>query len=84
MINSRQEWNIEYLGDLREKFLIQGNPLKLIKEQFEHGLNINRADLLFGQNKKKKRIMIVPLVITFNSVNPPVHTWIKDNMSINM
>ena len=38
MINSRQEWNIEYLGDLREKFLIQGYPLKLINEQFEQAL----------------------------------------------
>ena len=57
LVNSREEWNICYLRDLREKFLQQEYPLSLIKEQFSRALSVNRADLLFrsaGQRKPKK------------------------------
>ena len=37
--------------------------------------------MIFGQ-AKKKRVVIAPLVITFNTGNPPFHQWIKENLSI--
>ena len=79
MVNSREDWNVEYLQDLREKFLQQEYPSQLINEQFRKALSINRMDLLFQSqtNKKKKRIVIAPLVITFNPGNPNFKDWIK-------
>ena len=41
MINSRNEWNIEYLRELREKFLEQDYPLNLIYEEYSKALEIS-------------------------------------------
>ena len=83
MINSREDWNIEYLRELREKFLIQDYPLSLINEQFKRAMQMNRNDLLVGQNNnKKKKVIIAPLVVTHNPGNPPFHSCIKNNLAI--
>ena len=82
MICSKKDWTIEYLGGLREKFLAQEYPEALITEQFSKALEISRKDLLFKQNinnKKKKRI-ICPLVITYNTSNPPLGKWINEEL----
>ena len=71
MINSRQEWNLEYLQELREKFLDQGYPLKLVNEDYTRALQVDRLDLLFGQKKTRTRKIIAPLVITYFPANPP-------------
>ena len=84
MVNSREEWNISYLQDLREKFLQQEYPLQLINEQFTKALSVDRMDLLLGNtnNKKKKRKIVAPLVITYNPGNPKFIDWIKSEISI--
>ena len=52
MINSRKEWNLEYLLGLREKFLQQEYPVDLINQQFTRALAVDRADLLLsGRNR---------------------------------
>ena len=50
LVNSRDEWNIDYLRELREKFLQQEYPLALINEQFSRVLSVDRMDLLFKSN----------------------------------
>ena len=54
LVNSREEWNISYLRELREKFLQQEYPLSLVNEQFSRALSVNRADLLFRTPDQKK------------------------------
>ena len=78
MINSRTEWNIEYLRELRTKFEDQGYPLQLINGEFNRALEIDRKDLLFNKNRKPKRIIIAPLVITYNPGNPNFRKWIQE------
>ena len=82
MVNSKPEWNIEYLRELRVKFLDQGYPLKLINGEFQRALEIDRMDLLFNENRKKKRQIIAPLVITYNRGNPNFKEWIKEELYI--
>ena len=64
MINSREEWNIEYLKELRNKFLDQGYPLKLINGEFKRALEVDRKDLLFSNSKKKKKNVIASSIIS--------------------
>ena len=52
MINSRTEWNLEYLEGLREKFLQQEYPLDLINKQFAKALTVDRSDLIFSNPSK--------------------------------
>ena len=69
MVNSRMEWNLEYLKDLREKFIQQEYPIDLINAQYQKALQVDRMDLLFGNpatRKKKKKSVIAPLVNTYN------------------
>ena len=54
LVNSRTDWNLEYLVDLREKFLQQEYPLNLINEQYARALQVNRMDLLFRDPLLKK------------------------------
>ena len=82
MINSRHEWNLEYLRELREQFLDQDYPLKIINEEYSKKLQISRKDLLFNQNRKKKRTVIAPLVLTFNPGNPQIKKWINQEINI--
>ena len=82
MINSRKEWNLEYLQELREKFLDQGYPLKLVNEEYARALQVDRLDLLFGQKKTRKRQIIAPLVITYSPANPPFRKWIQEELHI--
>ena len=82
MINSRDDWNIDYLQELREKFLEQDYPLNLINEEYAKALQISRKDLLFNDNRKRKRKVIAPLIITFNPGNPPMKKWIGDEIKI--
>ena len=82
MINSRTERNIEYLRELRTKFADQGYPLQLINGEFNRALEIDRKDLLFNKNRKPKRIIIAPLVITYNPGNPNFRKWIQEEISI--
>ena len=39
-------------------------------------------DLLFNENRKKKKQIIAPLVITYNRGNPNFKQWIKEEMYI--
>ena len=73
MVNSRMEWNCEYLSDLREKFRQQEYPLNVINDQFRRALTVNRDDLLLRNPsvRKKRKMVIAPLVVTFNPGNPP-------------
>ena len=82
MVNSRMEWNCEYLSDLREKFRQQEYPLKLINDQFRRALTVNRDDLLLSNPsmRKKRKMVFAPLVVTFNPGNPPFQTWIKEHI----
>ena len=85
MVNSRQDWNLEYLVDLREKFLQQEYPLAVINSQFKRALEVDRLDLIFGNpalRKNKKKKVVAPLILTYNPSNPPVKTWIKEGMEI--
>ena len=85
MVNSRQDWNLEYLVDLREKFLQQEYPWAVINSQFKRALEVDRLDLIFGNpalRKNKKKKVVAPLILTYNPSNPPVKTWIKEGMEI--
>ena len=80
-----EEWNLEYLCELREKFLQQEYPLNLINTQFEKALEVDKLDLLFRSpsiRKKSRKQVIAPLIITFNPGNPPVRTWITEGLGI--
>ena len=73
MIYSRKEWNLEYLVELREKFLQQEYPLDLINQQFQKAVAVNRSELIFSQssqNKPRRRI-IAPLIVIQSPANPP-------------
>ena len=52
LVNSRDDWNINYLHELREQFLQQEYPLTLINEQFSRALSVDRADLHIIQNTR--------------------------------
>ena len=54
MVNSRGEWNLEYLSELRGKFLDQGYPISLINQEFNRALEVDRLDLLFNKQNKEK------------------------------
>ena len=84
MVNSRMEWNLEYLKDLREKFIQQEYPIDLINAQYQKALQVDRMDLLFGNpaTRKKKKSVIAPLVITYNPGNPPVREWIQKGLGV--
>ena len=85
MINSRQEWNLEYLLKLREKFMQQEYPLDLINQQFARALSVDRADLLLADpsnRKKPKRRIVAPLIVTNSPANPPYKKWINEELSI--
>ena len=83
LVNSRNEWNCEYLKDLREKFLQQEYPMDLINSQFSKALEVDRLDLLFKSPAQRKKIeKRAPVVLTFNPGNPPVHSWIKNYLAI--
>jgi hypothetical protein len=66
----------------REKLRQQEYPLKLINDQFRRALTVNRDDLLLRtpSTRKKRKMVIAPLVVTFNPGNPPCKTWKKDNI----
>ena len=84
MINSRKEWNLEYLVELREKFLQQEYPLDLINQQFQKAVAVNRLELIFSQsaqNKPRRRI-IAPPIVTQSPANPPYRKWIQEEIQI--
>ena len=60
MVNSRGEWNLEYLSELKGKFIDQGYPINLINQEFTSFLDVDRLDLLFNNSKKKKWTVIAP------------------------
>ena len=69
IVNSRNEWNLEYLVELIKKEY----PLSVINEQFEKALEVDRLDLLFKSpalRKNGKKKVIAPLIITYN---PGIH-----------
>ena len=84
MVNSKMEWNCKYLSDLREKFRQQEYPLKLINDQFKRALTVNRDDLLLRTQtqRKKRKNVIAPLVVTYNPGNPPFKLWIQESIEI--
>ena len=85
MLNSRQEWNLGYLLELREKFLQQEYPLDLISQQFARALSVDRADLLLADpsnRKKPKRRIVAPLLVTNSPANHPYKKWINEELSI--
>ena len=71
------EWNIENLRELRTTFVHQGYPLQLINGEFKRALEIYRNDLIFNNNRKPKKKIIAPLVITYNPGNPNFKKWIQ-------
>ena len=83
-MNSRMEWNCDYLSDLREKFRQQEYPLKLINDQFRRALTVNRDDLLLRNPsmRKKRKVVVAPLVITYNPGNPPFKSWINEHIQL--
>lgn len=81
MVNSRPEWNIEYLKELRNKFLDQGYPISMINCEFRRALEVDRKDLIFSTNKQKKRTVIAPLIVTFSPGNPNFRKWISEEIS---
>ena len=80
LVNSRNEWNLEYLREQRGKFLDQGYPINLINQESTRALEVDRMDLLFSNNNKKKRTVIAPLVITFSPANPNFRKWITEEI----
>ena len=83
LVNSRDEWNVHYWRELREKFLQQEHPSTLINEQFSRALSVNRADLLFRTpDQKKRKQIIAPLVITYNPGNPKFKSWIREEIKL--
>ena len=83
LICSRKEWAVGYLIQLREKFVSQEYAEHLIKEQFMKALEVDRKDLLFRQNRpKKKKKILCPLIITYNTSNPPFAKWINEELPI--
>jgi hypothetical protein len=85
MINSRQEWNLDYLVELREKIMQQEYPLDLIIQQFARALSIDRADLLLDDpstRKKPRRRIVAPLIVTHSPANTPYKKWIQEELSI--
>jgi hypothetical protein len=72
----------QYLKELKEKFLDQGYPRTLIMQEFKRALEVDRKDLLFNTNKKKKRTVFAPLVITFSPANPKFKDWIAEDLPI--
>ena len=85
LVNSIKEWNIDYLHDLKEKFLQQEYPTQLIDEQFKKALAVDRLDLLFrSRENKKKKTIIAPHVITYNSGNPKFREWIMEEYCMRM
>ena len=80
IVNSIGEWNLEYLSELRGKFLDQGYPISLINQELNRALEVERLDLLFNNRKKKKRTVIAPLVITFSPANPNFRKWIAEEI----
>ena len=77
---THQEWAIDFMRLLKNKFLAQEYPECLVNQQLERALQVNRADLLFRdkKDKKKRRPVICPLVTTHNEDNPPFNKWIAD------
>ena len=53
-VNSRNEWNLEYL-------------LELFSDP---------------ANRKNKRIIVAPRIVTFSPANPPYKRWISEEISI--
>ena len=51
-------------------------------EEFNRALEVDRKDLLFSTNKKKKRTVVAPLVITFSPANPNFKEWIAQELPI--
>ena len=70
------------MKELKEKFLDQGYPRKLIMEEVGRALEVDRNDLLFNTNKKKKKTVVAPLVITFSPANPSFKKWIAEDLPI--
>ena len=68
---------------MRGKHLDQGYPLDVINGEFRRALEIDKKDLIFNTDKKKKkRNIIAPLVITHNPRNPNFKQWIQEEINI--
>jgi len=72
---------MEYLKELRNKFLDQGYPISMINCEFRRALEVDRKDLIFSTNKQKKRTVIAPLIVTFSPGNPNFRKWISEEIS---
>jgi hypothetical protein len=58
--------------------------MDLINSQFSKALEVDRLDLLFktpAQRKKSKKKVVAPLILTFNPGNPPVKSWINEELT---
>ena len=55
--------------------------MKLINDQFRRALTVNRDDLLLRNPsmRKKKKMVIAPLMVPFNPGNPPFKTWMQEH-----
>ena len=53
----------------------------MINTEFKRALEVDRKDLLFNSNKKKKTV-VAPLIITYSKGNPPFKTCINEEIDI--
>jgi hypothetical protein len=60
MINSRHEWNIDYLRELREKFLEQDYPLRMINKEYSKALQISRKVYFLIKIERRKEQLLPP------------------------
>ena len=84
MICSRPEWRDNALSSLKDKFLAQEYPEKMIDIQFERVLQLNRADLILRTRsaKKKNKKFKCCMVMTHHTYNPPMRQWIQEELPI--
>ena len=54
LVNSRMEWNLEYLKELREKFIQQEYPINVINAHYQKALQVDGMDLLFRKPAFRK------------------------------
>ena len=55
MVNSREEWNLWYWRELRQKFLDQEYPIKMINSELKRALEVDRKYLLFNSKKIRRQ-----------------------------
>ena len=74
---THQEWAIDFMKLLKNKFLAQEYPECLVNQELERALQVDRADLLFRDKKDKKKRSI------FNLTLPTPTPFKQFNLNLN-